>query len=99
MGQLAAYSYLFNEMFEKLTGSRAAFDIADIIKKLFGLGDDDKDKDFEERMKEAGSELVDALPFSSLFGSGGRLPISEMLTPFSTAYDLQQVVLINMEMI
>ena len=87
VGQLAAYSYLFNEMFEQLTGSRAAFDILDIIKKLFGLDDDDKDKTFEERMKEAGSELVDALPFASLFGSGGRLPIGEMLTPAQTVYD------------
>ena len=87
VGQLAAYSYLFNEMFEQLTGSRAAFDILDIIKKLFGLDDDDKDKTFEERMKEAGSELVDALPFASLFGSGGRLPIGEMLTPAQTLYD------------
>jgi hypothetical protein len=38
-------------------------------------------------MKEAGSELVDALPFASLFGSGGRLPIGEMLTPAQTVYD------------
>jgi len=86
MGQLAAYSYLFNEMFEKLTGSRAAFDIADIFKKLFGL-DDDEDKDIETRMQEAASELMDALPFTSLFGSGGRLPIGEMLTPAQTIYD------------
>ena len=87
MGQLAAYSYLFNELFEKLTGSRAAFDPADIIKKLFGLGDDDDDKSFEQRMKEAGSELVDALPFASLFGSGGRMPISDALKPFETSID------------
>jgi hypothetical protein len=87
VGQLGAFSYLFNEMFEQLTGSRAAFDFVDIIKKLFGLDPEDKDKDFETRMKEAGSELVDALPFASLFGSGGRLPIGEMLTPAQTVYD------------
>ena len=87
IGQLAAYSYLFNELFEKLTGSRAAFDIADIFKKIFGLDDDDKDKDLETRMQEAASELMDALPFTSLFGSGGRLPIGEMLTPAQTLYD------------
>ena len=87
MGQLAAYSYFFNELFEQLTGSRAAFDPVDIIKKLFGLGDDDDDKSFEERMKSAGSELVDAIPFASLFGSGGRMPISDALKPFETSID------------
>ena len=87
MGQLAAYSYFFNELFEKVTGSRAAFDPIDIIKKLFGLDDDDEDKNFETRMQEAGKELADALPLTSLFGSGGRLPISETLKPLNTLYD------------
>ena len=87
MGQLVAYSYFFNELFEQLTGSRAAFDPLDIIKKLFGLDDDDDDKSFEERMKSAGSELVDAIPFASLFGSGGRMPISDAFKPFETSFD------------
>ena len=87
MGQLAAYSYFFNELFEQLTGSRAAFDPVDILKKLFGLGDDDDDKTFEQRMKQANSELVDAIPFASLFGSGGRMPISDALAPLSKTYD------------
>lgn len=87
LGQLCAYSYFFNEFFEALTGSRAAFDPIDILLKLLGWGDDDKDKSFEQRMKEANSELVDAIPFASLFGKGGRMPISEALVPFETTYD------------
>lgn len=86
LGQLCAYSYFFNELFQSLTGSRAAFDPIDILMKLFGWGDDD-DKKFEERMKEAGDELVDSIPFAGLFGNGGRMPISDALTPLGTTYD------------
>ena len=86
LGQLCAYSYFFNELFQSLTGSRAAFDPIDILMKLFGWGDDD-DKTFEERMKEAGDELVDSIPFAGLFGNGGRMPISDALTPLGTTYD------------
>lgn len=44
LGQIAGYSYFFNELFEQVTGSRAAFDPIEIIKTLFGVGDDDDDK-------------------------------------------------------
>lgn len=87
LGQLCAYSYFFNEIFEKLTGSRAALDPIDILLKLLGWGDDDEDKTFEERTKEAGKELAESIPFAGLFGKGGRMPISDALTPFETAYD------------
>jgi hypothetical protein len=87
LGQLCAYSYFFNEFFEAVTGNRAAFDPIDILLKLLGWGDDDEDKTFEERMKEAGSELSDAIPFTSLFGNGGRMPISEALAPLGTTFD------------
>ena len=84
LGQLAAFSYLFNEGFEKLTGSRAAFDPLEILKKLFGIDKEDEDKDFEARMKEAGSLLADSLPLASLFSSGGRLPIGESVKGITT---------------
>ena len=87
MGQLTAFSYFFNEVFEALTGSRAAFDPIDILKKLFGADDDDKDKSFEKRLQSANAELLESIPFTSLFGSGGRLPISEVFVPFETSYD------------
>lgn len=77
MGQLAVYSYLFNELFEKLAGSRAAFDPIEIIKKLLGSDDDDKDKDFNQRLEEAGDLLFDALPMGNLISGGGRIPMGE----------------------
>lgn len=79
MGQLAAYSYFFNELFEKVTGSRAAFDPIEIFKVLFGIDDDDDDeKSFGERIEEAKDMLIENLPFVSIL-NGGRIPISEAL--------------------
>ena len=83
MGQLAAFSYFFNELFETLTGSRAAFDPIDILKKLFG-SDDDKDKPWDERISEANKELFDNIPFGNLFTGGGRIPISEAFKGMGT---------------
>lgn len=83
MGQMAAYSYMFNELFEKLTGSRAAFDPIEIFKTLFGLDDDDEEKSWEERIIEANKQLVDNLPFASIF-TGGRIPVEEAFTGIST---------------
>lgn len=84
LGQIAAYSYFFNELFESLTGSRAAFDPIEIIKKLFGLDDDDEEKSFDERLSEAGAMLVDNIPFGNIITGGGRIPISEAFTGVST---------------
>ncbi len=84
LGQLAGFSYLFNEMFEKLTGSRAAFDPIEIFKTLFGSDDDDKEKKWDERLGEAGNMLVDNIPFGNLITGGGRIPISEAFTGIST---------------
>ncbi len=82
MGQLAAFSYFFNELFEALTGSRSAFDPIEILKKLFG--DDDDDKDFDEKLSDAGELLVDNIPFGNLITGGGRIPISEAFTGIGT---------------
>lgn len=83
MGQLAAFSYFFNELFQSLTGSRAAFDPIDIFKKLFG-SDDDEDKPWDERISEANEELFDNIPFGNLLTGGGRIPISEAFTGLKT---------------
>ena len=80
MGQLAAFSYLFNELFETLTGSRAAFDPIEILKKLF----EDDDKPWDERISTANKELVDNIPFGNLLTGGGRIPISEAFKGIST---------------
>lgn len=85
LGQIAAYSYFFNEFFEALTGSRAAFDPIEIIKVLFGIDDDDDDeKPIDERISEATGLLVDNIPLGNLITGGGRIPISESLEGLST---------------
>lgn len=84
MGQLAAYSYLFNDLFEKLTGSRATFDPIEIIKTLFGIDEEDDKKTFDERLSESGKLLIDNIPFANLFTDGGRIPVSEAFTGAST---------------
>jgi len=78
LGQIAGYSYFFNELFEQVTGSRAAFDPIEIIKTLFGVGDDD-DKTQEERNEEAILMLLENLPFGNILTGGGRIPISSAL--------------------
>lgn len=80
LGQLAAYSYFFNQLFESLTGSRAAFDPIDIFKTLFS----NDDKKWYEKIAEANKELVDNIPFVNIFIGGGRIPVSEAFTGLST---------------
>ena len=80
LGQLAAYSYLFNELFEALTGRRAAFDLIEILKTLFGSDDEDEELSFEQRLYKAAELLIDNIPFGNLITGGGRIPISEALT-------------------
>lgn len=84
LGQIAAYSYFFNELFEALTGSRAAFDPIEIIKVLFGIDDDEEDKKLDERVSEAMGLLVDNIPFGNLFTGGGRIPVSEAINGVGT---------------
>jgi hypothetical protein len=84
MGQLAAYSYFFNELFENLTGSRAAFDPIEIFKTLFGLDDEDEEKTFDQRISETGELLVDNIPFGNLITGGGRIPIADAFEGIGT---------------
>lgn len=88
LGQIAAYSNLYNKLFKMLTGSTAAFDPINILKILCGLDDESDDEEtFEERMKRACEELASAIPFANLFGSDGRMPIGEALEPLNTTFD------------
>ena len=75
LGQLAAMSYLFNNLMRSLTGSDVMIDPIDLLKKIFGK-DDDEDKTLEERAREAFGDLLDDVPFASIM-NGGRIPISE----------------------
>ena len=76
LGQLAAMSYLFNNLMRSLTGSDVMIDPIELLKKIIGNDDDDKDKTLEERAREALGGLLDDVPFVSIM-NGGRIPMSE----------------------
>lgn len=82
LGQLAAASYLFNNMIKSLTGSAVMIDPIDMLMKIFNPDDDDKS--LEERAFEVIGDLVDNLPFGNIFTGGGRIPVSEAFTGAST---------------
>lgn len=71
--QLFLYSYLFNNLFEKVAGRRPAFDPIGVAQKTY---EDYTNKDMKEG--QANKNLVrnvsDQLPFSSVL-TGGRIPI------------------------
>jgi hypothetical protein len=77
LGQLAIYSWLYNEMYEKATGRRPA---ADIIGIALNLKKDLQNSNMGK--SQAGVNLAknvaNTLPFSSTF-TGGRIPIGTPL--------------------
>ena len=81
LGQLFVYTHLFGQAFESVAGYNPTFDVIDIIKTALGLGDDDEDeeKPLGDRLEEAGQKLLKALPYTSIFTDGGRIPISSAL--------------------
>nr|DAS65360.1 MAG TPA: Large polyvalent protein associated domain 23 [Bacteriophage sp.] len=83
LGQLFGLSYLFNSFMKSVTGSKVMIDPIDLLKKIFGADDDDKEKTLEQRAEEALGSLVDDIPFASVF-TGGRIPIGEAFTGVET---------------
>ena len=84
MGQLAAMSYMFNNFMKSVTGSGVMIDPIDLLKKIFG-SDDEDDKSIEERATNVLGDIVNNLPFASVF-TGGRIPVSEAFKGISTGF-------------
>ena len=84
MGQLFAASFFFNNLMKSATGSDVMIDPIDLIKKILGLDDDD-DKSMEERATSALGDVINDLPFASVF-TGGRIPVSEAFKGLSTGF-------------
>jgi hypothetical protein len=80
LGQLAIYSWLYNEMYEKATGRRPA---ADIIGITLGLKEDLQNSNMgkSQAVLNLGKNVANTLPFSSTF-TGGRIPIGTPLAAF-----------------
>ena len=78
LGQLFAFTHLFAETFKSVAGYNPTLDVFGIIATALGLGDDDDD-DVVENLQQAADELLSALPYSSLWKDGGRIPLSNAL--------------------
>lgn len=83
LGQLFAMSYMFNGIMKSLTGSSVMIDPIELLKKIFNP--DDEEKSLEERTTEVLGEVVNNIPFASIF-TGGRIPISEAFEGVSTGF-------------
>lgn len=78
IGQLVIYSYLFNNLYEKLTGRRPAFDPLGVA---IQAGQDYTNEDLKEGQatKNLTKNIAQQLPFVGSLVEGGRLPISSAL--------------------
>ena len=83
LGQLFAMSYLFNNLMESLTGSDVMLDPIELLKMLFNP--DDEEEDMEQRATKVLGEVVNNIPFASIF-TGGRIPVGEAFGGVSTAF-------------
>lgn len=74
LGQIAVYSYLFNNVFQFFTGRRPAFDPIDIASSSIdeALSNDAPDKKRQNIVKK----IADNLPFIQIFTQGGRIPLA-----------------------
>jgi hypothetical protein len=74
--QVALESYLYNNLYEQLTGRRPALDPLHYSMALLGLTDETEDASTGQRVLQAGKEALGGVPFVGGFLEGGRLPVS-----------------------
>jgi hypothetical protein len=85
LGQVAIYSYLFNNLYEKATGRRPAFDVIGLVKNTiedYNNGNIDN----TEATKRLVENTANQLPFASFY-TGGRIPMSNALPDFMSVLD------------
>ena len=73
-----AGAYIYNNLYEKLTGRRAALDPVSMIKDTFNIIDDDESEN-SEKIQDTFTTYTQQLPFVGGLLGGGRLPISAAL--------------------
>lgn len=78
-------AYLFNLVFNKITGRDAALDPIGMIARLFGIGDDeDEEKTLAERATGLVEDIGGQIPFvGGILFDGGRVPISSAIPNFA----------------
>lgn len=75
LGQFTVYSYLYNSLFEKVTGRRPTLDPIYAGLTLLGKSEEGEGQPLPKRMYAAGRDISENLPFTGgIFG--GRFPIS-----------------------
>lgn len=75
-------SWLYNELYEKLTGRRAAFDPIDIVASA--VGDfTDENKQTNTAIRNTARNIVQDVPFFGGLIGGGRVPISSAFPDLS----------------
>jgi hypothetical protein len=70
-------AWLYNELYEKMTGRRAALDPINIVTET--IGDIKEGKKASEVVSGLATEIVEDIPFVGGLIGGGRLPISNAL--------------------
>lgn len=78
LGQLLIYGYIFNNLFEKATGRRPAFDLINIVQEAYNDYTKPK-KETTQANKNLIDNIADQVPFLSTFTGGGRIPLSSAL--------------------
>lgn len=78
VGQLALYGFLYNQIFEMITGRRPALDPIGVA---FDFGEDASNKNIRtsDAVGNLGKNVLNQLPYASTFLGGGRVPISSAL--------------------
>lgn len=71
-------AYLYNELYEKLTGRRAALDPVGMIKDTLGIVNDEE-RENSKKIQDTATLYAQQLPFVGGLLGGGRLPISAAL--------------------
>ena len=78
--QLAVVQHLFGKAFESIAGYNPAFDIIEVLSTALGFDDDDDSEDTAlDNIEQGFVELLEDLPYTSIFTGGGRIPISSAL--------------------
>jgi hypothetical protein len=77
--ELAVIQHIFGKAFESVAGYNPAFDIIEVLTKMFGFDDDEDDEDTVlDNLEEGFLALLEDLPYTSTL-TGGRIPISSAL--------------------
>lgn len=76
MAQFFIYSYLFNQVFQQITGRKPTLDPINAVLTIAGKNTQGEGKPLGKRIGLASTDLAQNLPFTGILAGGGRLPIS-----------------------